>query len=70
VKYTITFIEKEEKFEMNGVLYQFIGQHLYDIAKQHNITTAASSESHLLCMLIAYGISIELVEEGGSKLIW
>lgn len=70
MKYTITFIEKEEKFEMNGVLYRFVGEHFCDIARQHNITTAASSESHLLCMLIAYGISIELVEEDGSKLIW
>jgi len=68
--YTITWLDEEEVWEMNGKHYKFVGEHLYDIAKANNITTSANSETHHLAIIRASGVSVALVEEDGSKVIW
>jgi hypothetical protein len=68
--YTIKFDDCSNLWIMNGNAYRFVGEHLYDIAKENNLTTTANSESHHLQILRGSGLEIELLEEDGSKVIW
>lgn len=70
MEYTITYNEKEQKFEMNGALEMWVCNHLYTIAKENNVTTIADSESHHLAILDAHGIKVNLLEEDGSRMEW
>lgn len=70
MSYPITYNEAEQKFEMNGVLEMWIGNHLYTIAKENNVTTIANSESHHLAILDAHGIKVDLLEFDGSRMDW
>lgn len=70
MKYTIKFDDCSNLWIMNGNAYRFVGEHLYDIAKENNLTTTANSESHHLQILRGSGLEIELLEEDGSKVIW
>lgn len=70
MEYTITYNDKEQKFEMNGVLEMWVGNHLYTIAKENNVTTTANSESHHLAILDAHGIKVNILEEDGSRMDW
>lgn len=66
--YKIVYIDATDMYEMNGKQYEYIGEHLYDIAEENNLTHAANSESHHLAILRAAGLDIQLLEEDGSKL--
>lgn len=71
--YVITFNEKESKFEMDGHLETYIGDHLKSICKYEGhsgLETYAISESHLICLLRDEGVDIELLEEDGTEMIW
>lgn len=70
MEYTITYNEKEQKFEMNGAFEMWVGNHLYTIAKENNVPTIADSESHHLAILDAHGIKVNLLEEDGSRMEW
>ena len=70
MKYTIQYDENSNLWMMNGWAERYIGEHLYAIAKENNLTTAANSESHHLAILRANGLDIEILEEDGSKVIW
>lgn len=69
--YKITFIDKTGEWEMNGVVEKYVGNHLYEIAKEHGVQhLPANSESHHLTILRSLGIDIQLVEEDGSPCHW
>jgi DNA-binding transcriptional ArsR family regulator len=70
MKYIIQFNEVPQLWVMKGVACIFICDHLISIAKENNLTTSASSESHHLQILRDHGIEIEILEEDGSKVIW
>lgn len=70
MKYTIKFDDCSNLWIMNGNEYRFVAEHLYDIAKENNLTTTANSESHHLQILRASDLEIELLEEDGSKVTW
>lgn len=70
MKYTITWLDEEELWEMGGEYRRWVGEHLCDIAKANDITTTANSESHHLAIIRASGVSVTLVEEDGSEVIW
>lgn len=70
MKYTIKFDDCFNLWIMNDKAYRFVGEHLYDIAKENNLTTTANSESHHLHILRANGLEIDLIEKDGSKVTW
>lgn len=70
MKYVITYNDDTNKFMMNGVAGEYVGDHLYTIAKENNITTTANSESHHLAIIRSHGIEVELLEEDGSRMVW
>lgn len=72
MNYTITYKEGLQQFEMNGVLFDFIGNHLEVIGKKEKISEVdeALSEGHMLTILQEHGISVNLLEEDGSRMEW
>lgn len=72
MNYTITYKEDSQQFEMNGVLFDFIGNHLEVIGKKEKISEVdeALSEGHMLTILQEHGISVNLLEEDGSRMEW
>lgn len=68
--YDIVYKEEDQMFHMNGQAELFIGNHLYQIAKNENQTTTANSESHHLAILKAAGIIVNILEEDGSRMDW
>lgn len=73
-KYTITYVESEDKYSMNGILMDFIGEHFYTIANENNIKFGQQphfrSESYMLAVIQNEGIEVDLLEEDGSRMIW
>lgn len=72
MSYTITYKEDTQQFEMNGQLFDFIGNHLEVIGKKENISAVdeAISEGHMLAILHYNGIEVNLLEEDGSRMEW
>lgn len=72
MSYTITYKEDSQKFEMNGKLFDFIGNHLEVIGKKEKISAVdeALSEGHMLAILGEHGIKVDLLEEDGSRMEW
>lgn len=72
MEYTIKYNEEREKFEMDGVLEYFIGNHLEVIGKKEKISEvdAALSESHMLAILLSNGIKVDLLDEDGTRMEW
>ena len=72
MKYTIKYNEEHEKFEMNGVLEDFIGNHLEVIGKKEKISEVdtALSEGYMLAILLSNGIKVDLLEEDGTRMEW
>lgn len=78
MKYTIVYKEAENKYEMNGVLADFIGDHFRVIAEEHSVKDLCSyeaysmwySESYMLACLYDKGLQIDLLEEDGSRMAW
>lgn len=68
--YKIVFDDCSDLWIMNGLAERYIGNHLYTIAVENNVTTIANSESHLLAILSSHGIDIEILEQDGSKVVW
>lgn len=69
MSYTIQAIG--DKFVMNGVESNFIGDLLFKIADDNDLVgIRAESESHLLSALGYHGIVVHLLEEDGSKMEW
>jgi len=60
-----------DKFVMNGVESNFIGDLLFKIADENDLVgIRVDSESHLLAALEYHGIVVHLLEEDGSKMEW
>lgn len=72
MSYTITYKEDSQRFEMDGKLFDFIGNHLEVIGKKEKIAAVdeALSEGHMLAILVAHGIKVDLLEENGSRMEW
>lgn len=72
MSYTITYKEDAQQFEMNGQLFDFIGNHLEVIGKKENISEVdeAISEGHMLAILREFGIEIDLPQEDQSRMEW
>lgn len=70
MKYVIKYDDCSDLWIMDGMVERFVGEHLYKIAKENNITTAAISESHQLSILRLEGVEVELLEEDGSEVQW
>lgn len=71
MKYTIVYKEAENKYEMNGVLADFVGDHLLTISNENKLSGYGFiSEGHLLSFLNHHGIKIDLLEEDGSRMVW
>ena len=72
MNYTITYKEETQKFEMNGVLSDFIWTHLEKIGKKENIfeISEAICEGQMLAILEDRGIIVDLLEEDGSRMEW
>jgi hypothetical protein len=71
MSYKITFIKESGKWEMNGIVEKCVGNHLYEIAKEHGVQNLpANSETHHLHILRSLGIDIQLVEEDGRAFSW
>lgn len=69
MSYTIQAIG--DKFVMNGVESNFVGDLLFKIADDNDLVgIRAESESHLLAALEYHGIVVHLLEEDGSKMVW
>lgn len=68
--YDIIYKEEDQMFYMNGKAEPFIGNHLYQIAKNEKQTTTANSESHHIAILRSAGIIVNLLEEDGSRMDW
>lgn len=69
MSYTIQSIG--DKFVMNGVESNFIGDLLFKIADENYLVgIRAESESQLLSALEYHGIVVHLLEEDGSKMEW
>lgn len=72
MSYTITYNEESTKFEMDGILENFIGTHLEVIGKKEKISEVdeALSEGHMLSILQSTGVEVNLLEEDGSRMEW
>lgn len=72
MSYTITYKEDTQKFEMDGVLSDFIWTHLEKIGKKENIfeISEAICEGQMLVILEDRGIIVNLLEEDGSRMEW
>lgn len=72
MSYTITYKEDTQKFEMDGVLSDFIWSHLEKIGKKENIfeISEAICEGQMLAILEDRGIIVDLLEEDGSRMEW
>lgn len=69
MSYTIQAIG--DKFVMNGLESNFIGDLLFKIADENDLVgVCADSESELLSALEYHGIVVHLLEEDGSKMEW
>lgn len=72
MSYTITYNEEATKFEMNGILENFLGTHLEVIGKKEKVSEVdtAISEGHMLSILQSHGVEVNLLEEDGSRMEW
>lgn len=69
MSYTIQAIG--DKFVMNGVESNFVGDLLFKIADDNDLVgIRVDSESELLSALEYHGIVVNLLEEDGSKMEW
>lgn len=70
--YTIVYKEEDQMFHMNGKEEMFIGTHLENIGKNLFIKDleACYSESEALACLALNGVTVNLLEEDGSRMEW